>query len=188
MTGQPRQVPVTDHQVLVAAHFAVSEFNRVNPEEHFFYRILNITSAKVQVVAGLKYFLVVQLDRIVICRTNTTQACPYHFLIKWPHLPLHPVKKAVLTRRRRRRRRRGRIPLPQSLSPSAQPTRIHPLFLALCSPLMRPRQLLQVSHPLPPHGCSEKCAVNGEQPRWNVARQPGMPPLNVCEGVKRLRG
>nr|XP_057920815.1 cystatin-POGU1-like isoform X2 [Doryrhamphus excisus] len=83
MTGQPRQVPVTDHQVLAAAHFAVAEFNRVNPEQHFFYRMLNITSAEVQVVAGLKYYLVVQLDRMVVCRTNTTQACPYHFLIKF---------------------------------------------------------------------------------------------------------
>ncbi|XP_061796383.1 cystatin-like isoform X1 [Nerophis lumbriciformis] len=81
MTGQPRQVPVTDLGVVAAARFAVSEFNRVNPEEHFFYRIFNITSAKVQVVVGLKYFLDVELVRTVVC-TNMPQTCPYHFLIK----------------------------------------------------------------------------------------------------------
>ena len=49
MTGQPREVPVNGTEVVAAARFAVVEFNRDNAEDQFAYKILNITSAKIQV-------------------------------------------------------------------------------------------------------------------------------------------
>ncbi len=49
MTGQPRAVPVNSTEVVTAARFAVLEFNRANNEDQFAYKIMNITSAKIQV-------------------------------------------------------------------------------------------------------------------------------------------
>lgn len=49
ITGEPHSVPVNGTQVLAAARFAVAEFNGVNAEEQFVYRIMTITSAKIQV-------------------------------------------------------------------------------------------------------------------------------------------
>jgi len=49
MTGQPQKVPVNSTGVVKAARFAVVEFNRANTEELFAYKIVNITSAKMQV-------------------------------------------------------------------------------------------------------------------------------------------
>ncbi|XP_077438632.1 uncharacterized protein LOC144061768 [Vanacampus margaritifer] len=56
MTGQTRQVSVSDRRVLAAARFAVAEFNRINPEAQFLYNLVNITSAEVQVVSLLGIF------------------------------------------------------------------------------------------------------------------------------------
>lgn len=49
MTGQPREVSVNNREVLAAARFAVDEFNRVKAEDQLAYKIVNITSAKIQV-------------------------------------------------------------------------------------------------------------------------------------------
>lgn len=49
MTGQPQKVPVNSTGVSTAARFALVEFNKANTEEMFAYKIVNITSAKVQV-------------------------------------------------------------------------------------------------------------------------------------------
>uniref|UniRef100_A0A8D3CJN9 Cystatin domain-containing protein n=1 Tax=Scophthalmus maximus TaxID=52904 RepID=A0A8D3CJN9_SCOMX len=54
--------------VLAAARFAVLEFNRaVDDGEPF--EIVNVTSAKMQVVAGINYILEVQLGRAT-CRSG----------------------------------------------------------------------------------------------------------------------
>ncbi|XP_030604471.1 cystatin-like [Archocentrus centrarchus] len=73
MTGEPHRVPVNDTEVLSAARFAVAEFNEVNAGEQFLYKIRMITSAKIQVVAGINYILDVQLGRTV-CRKSGAAA------------------------------------------------------------------------------------------------------------------
>ncbi|XP_034538152.1 cystatin-SA-like [Notolabrus celidotus] len=65
ITGKPLDVPVNSTKVLNAARFALVEFNRANTEEHFDYKIVNITSAKIQVVAGINLILDVHLGRTV---------------------------------------------------------------------------------------------------------------------------
>ncbi|XP_035461978.1 cystatin-like [Scophthalmus maximus] len=68
MTGEPRRVPADSAEVLAAARFAVLEFNRaVDDGEPF--EIVNVTSAKMQVVAGINYILEVQLGRAT-CRSG----------------------------------------------------------------------------------------------------------------------
>ncbi|XP_023261488.1 cystatin-like [Seriola lalandi dorsalis] len=76
MTGQPRKVPVNNTKVLAAARFAVVEFNRDNAEDQLAYRIVNITSAKIQVVAGINYILEVQLGRTVCKKSDTADSEP----------------------------------------------------------------------------------------------------------------
>lgn len=49
MTGRPHEVPANSSAVLTAARFAVVEFNRANAADQFAYKIVNITSAKIQV-------------------------------------------------------------------------------------------------------------------------------------------
>ena len=49
MTGKPQRVPANEPDVLAAARFAVVEFNRADAEDRFAYRIVNVTSAKIQV-------------------------------------------------------------------------------------------------------------------------------------------
>ncbi|XP_033957273.1 cystatin-like [Pseudochaenichthys georgianus] len=77
MTGQPHEVPVNSTDVLRAARFAVVEFNRANAaEEQFTYTIVNITSAKIQVVAGINYILDMHLGRTVCKRNDTAHSTP----------------------------------------------------------------------------------------------------------------
>ncbi|XP_029926695.1 cystatin-like [Myripristis murdjan] len=71
MTGRPVAVPANSSDVWRAARFALSEFNRADDEDLFAYKIINITSAKIQVVAGIKYILEVQLGR-TLCRKKDT--------------------------------------------------------------------------------------------------------------------
>ncbi|KAJ3610768.1 hypothetical protein NHX12_022859 [Muraenolepis orangiensis] len=63
MTGEPRGVPANRTDVARAARFAVANFNEANVDDFYAYKILNVTSAKVQVVAGVKYILDVRLGR-----------------------------------------------------------------------------------------------------------------------------
>uniref|UniRef100_A0AAX7UEU3 Cystatin domain-containing protein n=1 Tax=Astatotilapia calliptera TaxID=8154 RepID=A0AAX7UEU3_ASTCA len=56
--------------VLTAAHFAVAEFNKVNAGEMFAYKTVAITSAKIQVVAGIKYILDMLLGQTVCSRNH----------------------------------------------------------------------------------------------------------------------
>ncbi|XP_049927493.1 cystatin-like [Epinephelus moara] len=79
MTGQPYEVPVNSSQVLTAARFAVGEFNRANAEDHFAYKIVNITSAKIQMVAGINYILEMQLGRTMCNRSDTVDSEPCVF-------------------------------------------------------------------------------------------------------------
>ncbi|XP_029377668.1 cystatin-C-like [Echeneis naucrates] len=78
MTGQPHDVPVDSSAVLAAARFAVSEFNRDNAENRLVYEIVNITSAKIQVVAGINYILEVRLGSKVCKRNETSHTCELH--------------------------------------------------------------------------------------------------------------
>ncbi|CAG6017089.1 unnamed protein product [Menidia menidia] len=80
MIGQPQKVPVNSPSVVKAARFAVVEFNRANIQEQFAYKVLNITSAKTQIVAGINYILDVNLGRTVCRRrdTNDTKPCALH--------------------------------------------------------------------------------------------------------------
>ncbi|XP_032365445.1 cystatin-F [Etheostoma spectabile] len=71
--GSPQEVPVNRTDVLEAAQFAVVEFNKANTEDMFNYAILDITSAQVQVVQGLNYFLEMLLGRTT-CKTGNTAA------------------------------------------------------------------------------------------------------------------
>ncbi len=64
MTGQPRAVPVNSTEVVTAARFAVLEFNRANAEDQFAYKIINITSAKIQVKLNPRVTLNVIYDYI----------------------------------------------------------------------------------------------------------------------------
>ncbi|KAG7216338.1 hypothetical protein INR49_021742 [Caranx melampygus] len=85
MTGQPREVPVNNRKVLAAARFAVFEFNRANADDQLAYKIVNITSAKIQVVAGINYILDIQLGRTG-CKNGDTEAdgelCDFDFEYK----------------------------------------------------------------------------------------------------------
>ncbi|XP_034008327.1 cystatin-like [Trematomus bernacchii] len=76
MTGQPHEVPVNRTDVLTAARFAVLEFNRANAAEEFNYAIVNITSAKIQVVAGINYILDMHLGRTLCKRNDTADRTP----------------------------------------------------------------------------------------------------------------
>ena len=49
MTGEPRAVPQNRTDVARAARFAVAKFNEANIGDVYAYKILNITSAKIQV-------------------------------------------------------------------------------------------------------------------------------------------
>lgn len=49
MTGQPHEIPANSTKVVTVARFAVVEFNKANTEDQFSYKIVNITSAKIQV-------------------------------------------------------------------------------------------------------------------------------------------
>uniref|UniRef100_A0A3Q4I7J6 Cystatin domain-containing protein n=1 Tax=Neolamprologus brichardi TaxID=32507 RepID=A0A3Q4I7J6_NEOBR len=78
MTGEPRSVPVNDTRVLTAAHFAVAEFNKVNAGEMFAYKTVAITSAKIQVVAGIKYILDMLLGQTVCSRSHALNVLICH--------------------------------------------------------------------------------------------------------------
>uniref|UniRef100_A0A8C2ZJF0 Cystatin domain-containing protein n=1 Tax=Cyclopterus lumpus TaxID=8103 RepID=A0A8C2ZJF0_CYCLU len=75
-TGQPHKVPVNGTKVLRAAHFAVVEFNRANAEEQFAYKTVNITSAKIQIVAGINYIMEMLLGRTMCKRIYTADGEP----------------------------------------------------------------------------------------------------------------
>uniref|UniRef100_A0A8C8A017 Cystatin domain-containing protein n=1 Tax=Oryzias sinensis TaxID=183150 RepID=A0A8C8A017_9TELE len=65
---------VSSANVSTAARFAIGEFNKANTEEHYAYKILNITSARMQIVAGINYILDAQLGRTV-CKRKDTVDC-----------------------------------------------------------------------------------------------------------------
>ncbi|XP_032363567.1 cystatin-F [Etheostoma spectabile] len=71
--GSYQEVPVNSTDVLEAAQFAVVEFNKANTEDMFNYAILDITSAKVQVVQGFNYLLEMILGRTT-CKIGNTAA------------------------------------------------------------------------------------------------------------------
>ncbi|XP_027133866.1 cystatin-like [Larimichthys crocea] len=80
MTGEPREVAVNGTRVVNAARFAVVEFNKANAEDVFAYKLSNISSAKIQVVAGINYILEVKISR-TMCKTSVTtdgEPCIYH--------------------------------------------------------------------------------------------------------------
>ncbi|KAM6922864.1 cystatin-like [Lycodopsis pacificus] len=81
MTGRPHKVPVNSTKVVSAAQFAVLEFNRANVEEQFAYKIVNITSAKMQVVSGINYIMDMLLGRTMCKRIYTAdgEPCALHF-------------------------------------------------------------------------------------------------------------
>ncbi|XP_030296917.1 cystatin-SA-like isoform X1 [Sparus aurata] len=107
MTGQPREVPVNGTEVQAAARFAVVEFNRDNAEDQFAYKLLNITSAKTQVVAGINLILEVRLGRTV-CKSSDTsdgEACGLNKELKelWCHFVVTEIPwedLRVLTQKR----------------------------------------------------------------------------------------
>lgn len=66
--GQPHKVPVNSSKVLTEARYALVRFNLDNIEELFAYKIIEITSAKMQIVAGVNYFLEMLLGRTVCKR------------------------------------------------------------------------------------------------------------------------
>ena len=61
MTGEPRVVPQNRTDVARAARFAVSNFNEANIDDIYAYRILNITSAKIQVGSKRAYMVIVNI-------------------------------------------------------------------------------------------------------------------------------
>ncbi|XP_031170590.1 cystatin-like [Sander lucioperca] len=79
IVGGPQKVPVNDNNVLDAAQFAVVEFNKANTEDMFDYKIVNVTSAELQVVAGLNYFLKMHLGRTTWKKDNTAANEPLDF-------------------------------------------------------------------------------------------------------------
>ncbi|XP_056147421.1 cystatin-like [Lampris incognitus] len=74
MTGEPHAVPPNRTDVRREALFALREFNRDNVQDEFTYKLLNITSAKTQVVAGINYILDVQLGRTLCKKSDSTVA------------------------------------------------------------------------------------------------------------------
>lgn len=54
LVGAPRAVPENRTDVCRTAQFAVDEFNRGNIGDMFAYKILNITSAKTQVISKVR--------------------------------------------------------------------------------------------------------------------------------------
>ncbi|XP_031171212.1 cystatin-like [Sander lucioperca] len=77
----PEEVPVTDAEVVESARFAVVEFNKANTEYMFNYKIVKITSAKIQSIAGFVpasyYILEIHLRRTT-CKKGNTAARKCH--------------------------------------------------------------------------------------------------------------
>ncbi|XP_030012275.1 cystatin-C-like isoform X2 [Sphaeramia orbicularis] len=71
--GHLRQVPVNRSDVRTAAELAVVEFNKANTEDPHTYRIDKITSAKMQIVAGVMYVLDVELENTRCNKSHTVQ-------------------------------------------------------------------------------------------------------------------
>ncbi|KAM8851581.1 cystatin-like [Synchiropus picturatus] len=69
-SGFPYDVEI-DSKVLSRARFAVREFNKVN-KDPFYFTLLEVQSAKAQVVAGINYILEVKLARTSCLKGNTT--------------------------------------------------------------------------------------------------------------------
>ncbi|CAL1577404.1 unnamed protein product [Knipowitschia caucasica] len=73
MTGHPRDVSVHNSKVMRAAQFAVKDLNQANSQQPFSYQITNVTSAKVQVVAGINYIMEMQLRPV--CKSRSPRKC-----------------------------------------------------------------------------------------------------------------
>lgn len=71
MTGRPVAVPANSSDVWRAARFALSEFNRADDEDLFAYKIINITSAKIQVKKKLYSTASVAISRPAEANTQT---------------------------------------------------------------------------------------------------------------------
>ncbi|CAL8361167.1 unnamed protein product [Boreogadus saida] len=106
--GEPRAIPQNRTDVVRAARFAVANFNEANIDDIYAYKILNITSAKIQIVAGVNYILVVRLGRTSCKRsTPSTEQCVLqtpvktlqcHFIITeipWKNLIILSLKRCV---------------------------------------------------------------------------------------------
>ena len=62
MTGEPRAIPQNRTDVVRAARFAVANFNEANIDDIYAYKILNITSAKIQVGSKLVYMVLLKIS------------------------------------------------------------------------------------------------------------------------------
>ncbi|XP_055458675.1 cystatin-C [Psammomys obesus] len=78
-----------DTGVLEALNFAMSEYNKEN-NDAYHSRAIQVVKARKQIVAGVKYFLDVEIGRTTCTKTETAlelTKCPFH---EQPHL----IKKA----------------------------------------------------------------------------------------------
>ncbi|XP_030235076.1 cystatin-C [Gadus morhua] len=98
MTGEPRAIPQNRTDVVRAARFAVANFNEANIDDIYAYKILNITSAKIQIVAGVNYILDVRLGRTSYKRsTPSTEQCVLQTQVKVFFVRDHRFLVATLT-------------------------------------------------------------------------------------------
>ncbi|XP_026542278.1 cystatin-like [Notechis scutatus] len=69
MPGAPFPVPVTTEEVKKAAAFAVEQFNERSNNANYF-KELRIVKAQSQVVAGMKYYLTVEMGKTVCGKSS----------------------------------------------------------------------------------------------------------------------
>ncbi|XP_059811211.1 cystatin-2-like [Hypanus sabinus] len=76
-TGGLSPVPVDDAGVVNASRVAEKSFND-QTNDLFYSAVSNVKSAQVQVVAGLKYYLTLELRTTVCRKRSVSPNCPFH--------------------------------------------------------------------------------------------------------------
>ncbi|XP_030782220.1 cystatin-C-like [Rhinopithecus roxellana] len=83
LVGGPMDVSVEEEGVRRALDFAVSEYNKAS-NDMYHSRALQVVRARKQIVAGVNYFLDVELGRTTCTKTQPNlDNCPFH---DQPHL------------------------------------------------------------------------------------------------------
>ncbi|XP_008059411.1 cystatin-C-like [Carlito syrichta] len=83
VTGGVQDADPEDEQVKHALDFAISEYNK-NSDDKYYSRMLKLVGAQEQIVAGMNYFLDVELGRTTCTKSQPhLENCPFH---EQPHL------------------------------------------------------------------------------------------------------
>ncbi|XP_058542337.1 cystatin-C-like [Neofelis nebulosa] len=76
--GAPWDADVNDKDVQKALKFALSEYNKASNDENY-SRVLQVKGAQKQVVAGINYFLDVEIGRTKCTKSEPNkESCPFY--------------------------------------------------------------------------------------------------------------